>query len=224
MYEYYNELKNSSLLRNMSRQEAETCFKSFRKRMQEYKRGEIIFCQGAALTEVGIILSGIVSICKADINGRDIVLYDLTTGMIFGEFFATGEKMLAKLQAVARTKSRILYINADQFFDSNFNPACYAARKKMLDNIPKILFAKLLKLSYRVAHLLQGSVRGKILSFLNEEYDIVRTFNQKDKLNKTNMAAFLNVDRASLSKELALMQKEGLIIYDRHKIILKERK
>ncbi|MDR1123225.1 MAG: Crp/Fnr family transcriptional regulator [Elusimicrobiota bacterium] len=221
MYEYYNELKNSLLLRNMTRQEVETCFKSFKKRVQEYKRGDIIFSQGDELKEVGIILSGIVAIGKADINGKDLTLYELTNGMTFGELFAYGEKILPNIYAVARTKSRILHIDAGQFFDNSSNPERRAARKKMLSNLPKILVTKLLLLSHRVVHLVQGSVRGKILSLLNEEQDIVRTFNKKNKLNKTNMAAFLNVDRATLSKELALMRKEGLITYDRHKIILK---
>ena len=71
----------------------------------------------------------------------------------------------------------------------------------------------------RIKVLIQKSIRDKILFHLYEEAK-VRKVNIIPIASKAQLAAFLNIPRPSLSRELIKMKQEQLIDYDRYSITL----
>jgi CRP-like cAMP-binding protein len=80
-------------------------------------------------------------------------------------------------------------------------------------NVLNILSDKALAMNRHLKHLSARNIRGKISSYLMEEYrDKGNTiFNIPMKRNE--LADYLNIPRPSLSREMSMMKKDGLLDY-----------
>lgn len=102
-------------------------------------------------------------------------------------------------------------------------PTGHPDHPALLRNLLDGLAEKALVLHDRNDCLIKSSVREKVLTYLSKES--ARTGSQvlRISMNREELAAYLNVDRSALSRELSRMQRDGLIAYHRSCFRLLER-
>lgn len=168
--------------------------------VKAYKRGQQISDRLEQEPSVGIILQGIVDVYSLAEDGTEVKLSELQADDCFGicNIFAP-----SPLDTVlkCRTQTEIAFISKNCFAQLIASDPTLAIRYSTLCN-RKIQF--LLK---RIELLTMQSCRGKLISYLlNDGRNLVLLPQSKE-----HLAKMLGVSRAALFRELAYLQKEGLI-------------
>lgn len=109
---------------------------------------------------------------------------------------------------------RVLLIGMDKIVHPD-GPLC-DLRSRVVENLFRIMAAKNRYLEQYLRLMMRKSLRAKLTGFLEMEAQRSgsRTFTVP--LNRTQLAEFLNADRAALSRELGRMKAEGLVDYHRN--------
>ena len=81
---------------------------------------------------------------------------------------------------------------------------------------------KNLNLSRRIFHTSSKSIRGRLLSYLSFQASKAGSRDFCIPFNRQQMADYLNLDRSALSKELGLMQEEGILSFYKNEFELLE--
>lgn len=175
-----------------------------------YRTQETIFHKGEEARSLYILLEGSVCICDFDENGNKKIITNIEhEGDVFGEVFLYLDAKVFEHDAIATKATRICKIPVN-----------------ILQNYPAILnnllmiFAKKAYILNRKVRVLSGStLREKLLSFLefNQDQNGIIALTQ----SREEWAAYMNVTRPSLSRELMKMQEDGVIEIDKNIIRLK---
>jgi len=92
---------------------------------------------------------------------------------------------------------------------------CYRAagpaRQRVLQNLVRSISDKYFLLSRRVDLLLLKSLRAKVCAYLLSEAEVHHSLTFTVPYSRIQLADYLNCDRSALSRELSLMQRDGLL-------------
>lgn len=179
-----------------------------------YQKDECIFLTGDKVHSVGVVLSGGVHVLQEDFWGRRMILSHAEPGGVFGAAFSCVQQETLSYTVEASEDSEILLLNLQKLMTS-CTPSC-TFRTLLTMNLVQLLSQKYVQLTQKVTHLSQKNIRNKLLSFLSSE--ALRTGTSKVDLyfNRQELADYLYVDRSALSRELAAMQAEGLLHYEKN--------
>ena len=78
-----------------------------------------------------------------------------------------------------------------------------------------------LQLSQRIQHTSSKFIRGRLMSYFSECAKRAGSNSFLIPYNRQQLADYLNVDRSTMCNELSKMQKDGIIEYERNRILLK---
>ncbi len=201
-----DEMKDNVLFKGLGTEEIQACLDCSGARIKEYEKNQIIFSQMDPPKSLYVLIKGSVIVCKDTPDGRRFIVTNIEENDIFGEVFVFLKKAEYNYYVVANAKSAVLEIPKEYFF-SSCEKSC-TAHSVMIQNMLGILAQKAYYLNNKVQLLTSGTLRQKIIRYLLE--------NCKDgfvklTMNREELAAFLNVARPSLSRELIHMQEDGLI-------------
>ena len=77
-------------------------------------------------------------------------------------------------------------------------------------------------LTKKIEHMSRRSLRDKLLSYLSDESIRQRSTSFDLPFNRQQLADYLCVDRSALSRELSLLQEEGILRFRRNHFELTE--
>ncbi|WP_034446275.1 Crp/Fnr family transcriptional regulator [Butyrivibrio sp. AE2032] len=203
-------IEKSRLFHGMTAKELSSCLDSLDAQEKKYRKDEIVLHSGEQTSNIGMVLSGSVTIESNDVWGNCTVLSHVGKNQCFAETYALlGEVLLVDVRA--NEDCTILFCNIRNLIDNNKKSSPW--KETFLKNILIISSQKNLVLSGRSFHTSSKSCRGRLLSYLNatslqtgsKEFDIP--------FNRQQLADYLNLERTNMSKELSRMQDEGLIKY-----------
>ena len=206
----YENIEKSRLFQGMTAKELSSCLDSLDAREKKYRKDDVILHAGDKTNNIGMVLSGSVTIESNDVWGNCTVLSHVGQNQYFAETYALlGEVLLVDVRA--NEECRILFCNIRNLLDDSKKSSPW--KEKLLKNILIISSQKNLVLSGRSFYTSSKSCRGRLLSYLNaialqsdsREFDIP--------FNRQQLADYLNLERTNMSKELSRMQDEGLIEY-----------
>lgn len=199
-------LQSVPLFRGMTSAEASAALEALHAQEQEYPKGAVLLHAGSVTRQMGLVLSGSVTIESNDMWGNRTILSHVGAGQCFAETYALlpGEPML--VDVTVNESCRILFLQV-QGLSGRREP--WAG--KLLANLLMISVQKNLHLSGRSFHTAPKTIRGRVQSYLNavalqtgrRAFDVP--------FDRQQLADYLNVERTALSKELGRMQKEGLV-------------
>ena len=183
---------------------------------RSYRGGEHIYRVGDRDIAVGIVLSGSVRVVHEDFWGRRMILTHIPAGDLFAEAFACAGAGSMPFDVVTCGSTEVLLADYDRIM-SRCSSAC-AFHGRMTANMVRILAQKSVLLAAKMQYLSCRSTRDKLLAFLTSQRDP----KQKDKtveipFNRQELADYLCVDRSALSRELGLMRKEGLLLFNKNR-------
>ena len=203
-----NILEKSILFKGMTDTERDQCLQLLNAHKRSYTKGETILHAGNLTDQMGMVLSGSVTIESNDMWGNCTILSHVGLGQFFAETYALLPDEVMLVDVMANEDCQILFIHIGNLF-SSMQTAPWS--QKLYKNLLLISSHKNLTLSGRSFHTAPKSARGRILAYLNSvslqkhstEFDIP--------FDRQQLADYLNLERTNMSKELTRMQKDGII-------------
>ena len=201
-------LKKSILFKGMTDPERDECLLTLNAHRKSYKKGDAILHAGNLTDQMGMVLSGSVTIESNDMWGNRTILSHVGTGQFFAEAYALLPEEVMPVDVVAKENCQVLFLHIGHMI-SKMQRAVWS--QKLYRNLLLISLHKNLTLSSRSFHTAPKSARGRILAYLNTvslkkhstEFDIP--------FDRQQLADYLNLERTNMSKELTRMRREGII-------------
>ncbi len=201
-------LKKGLLFKGMDNNEIEEFLKTSSSFISVYNKNEIIFDVEEKPHYLFLLLKGSISVAKDSISGKRTVITNIDDpGNIFAEVYLFLPKEHYDYYTVAlENDTRVLKIPKSVFGEAGKDHC----NQKLVTNMLKILSQKAYNLTEKLQILASGGLRQKLAKMLIDAMDEDK--NVVLAMNRENMADYLNVARPSLSRELANMSSEGLIM------------
>jgi len=213
MYQEWIEvLQTTPLFRGIGREGLSKMLECLKPRIKQYKYREIVALCGSPLSGIGIVASGKVALTRETYSGNRIMLGILGSGDIFGETAAFSNDRTWPVTVIANEDCQLLFLPPDKI-QGNCSNIC-TAHSILILNMLNILSDKALMLNKKIEYLSAKSIRGKISSYLLEEYRQNSETAFRIPMKKHELADYLGIPRPSLSREMIMMKKEGIIDYD----------
>ncbi len=186
-------------------------------RTAEFEKDCVLFHAGDYTEEFGIVIFGEVHIENIDLWGNRVILHSLSANDAFAETYAfCNVPMLVDVTAAQNCK--ILFLNTAILLSPEYHAKSWYF--KLISNLLFLSTQKNLAWSNRIFCMTAKSIRAKVMTFLSAE---ARKYGNKEFLvpfDRQQMADYLNVERSALSKELAKMQKEGILNFHKNRFCL----
>lgn len=187
---------------------------------RSYKKGEVILSEGSITKNIGIVLSGMAMISCCDIWGNNSILGNAAPGSIFAEVYACIPEQPLLVTVSAAEDTSVLFMNVGRILTTCTNACPFHAR--LARNLLNVCAYKSLQLSQRIQHTSSKSIRGRLMSYFSECAKRAGSNSFLIPYNRQQLADYLNVDRSAMCNELSKMQKDGIIEYERNRILLKD--
>lgn len=191
------------------------CMGSFQK---NYKKDELILLESNEVRSVGVILSGKVHMIKEDAEGYQSLLVTMKEDELFGESFSCGSFLSAQVSFRAATDCTVLFLPFYKIIHS-CKMSC-PFHHRLIENMVKLIGDKNVQLMQKIEVISKKTLREKILTYLRSQApeDGNRRFTIP--LGRLELADYLCADRSALTRELAHMETDGLIWYEKNQFQL----
>lgn len=202
-------MRSTMLFSSFSEAELAEILSSLRAEEKNYPKGSTILYAGGKTERMGLVLNGSVLIESNDMWGNRTVLGRMVRGQFFAETYALLRDEIMLVDVVAAEDVSILFFNLSPLFSDTSEKADWVY--SLLNKLLLILANKNINLSRRSFHTSPKTIRGRLMSYLNE-VSLIKNSKEFDiAFDRQQLADYLGVERSALSKELGKMQNEGLI-------------
>lgn len=179
--------------------------------VKEYSKGNILFYEGDCPIKLKLLLDGIVKVYKVDTKGNEVVLHFFQPQTLIAET-AHMQKINYPATAVCETDCTVLEIEYELF------------KNEFLRN-PDISFKIIQSLSNKVKALqnvittnLTMDTFSRVCKFIYENEKHIH------ELSHRKIAAILNITPETLSRNLAILKKDGIVSVEHRKIQILNKK
>ena len=179
-------LQSTTLFSGLSAEELQALLTRLGAVERSFGRGEVLVLAGAPSRRVGVVLSG------------ELEAYRDVLG---------GSSLASPVTVLAATACEVLLVPYEQLLLSDGSPA----HQRVLQNLVRTISDKYFLLSRRVDLLVLKSLRAKVCAYLLNESERAGSLTFSIPFSRVQLADYLNCDRSALSRELSLMQKDGLL-------------
>jgi len=173
-----------------------------------YKKGDTVHKEGELCTAIGYVRKGTLT-CKNIYDNNEPIIKVITSTKTFGEALIFMDDSRYKGTFTAVKDSTVDYLSKEILLT-------------LIKKEPKISLALLKQISEEYVEtndhkkiLFSKTVRRKFLRFLLIQSTNINKLTFPINFSKTELAIYLNVERPTLSKEIHLLQNEGIIRNDR---------
>ena len=213
-------LANTPLFHGIKEVEISEMLHCLNAREKKYKKDEIIFRAGTAVSEIGLVESGSVNIVVNFYWGNSHIFGHVGKGQVFAENYAAipGQELVCDV--VASEDTEVLFLSMNKML-TTCQRGC-AFHSLIIHNMLRISAQKNLNMSSRMMHTASKSLRDRLLSYLSEQATLNGSAHFKIPFDRQQLADYLAVDRSAMSNELSKMQKDGLITYHKNEFTLNE--
>ena len=211
------ELKKSELFCDFPEEIITGCILPHRQ-IQEYRKDICLIQPQQRVSRFGILLSGKVNITHIFIEGSYSLLSSLRPGDILGADLIFTRSQLSPYHAVTSADTRIAYFPGELAIRPGMLPDRW--RAELIRQLSVWISNGNIKKEYRLAILSQRGLRERIITYLSMQAARRQTTAFSIPFSREELAAYLCVNRSALSRELSLMQEEGLITFQKNQFHL----
>ena len=187
-------------------------------RLADFDRGDAIYRCGDMVRLVAIVLEGAVTVGDEDVDGGSINISMLEPGDELGAYLVVSGKQRSAMCVYAAARCRLMLFDLEKLLRREMPGE---AQWRITNNLLHEFAGKCLDLYHKAAIYGKRRIRSRLRMYLMslETVDDMVVL----PMNRTELAAWLGVDRAALARELGRMQAEGLVAVDRRRIRLLNR-
>ena len=200
--------KNCRLLGALDDKELARALAFFDARESSYEKGEFLHVAGTPFPDFGILLSGTLSVFMEDIEGARMIMAAVLPGESFGESLAYLGVREPQIYVEATEYSRVLWCSPAGLRTHGAEESALAAR------FTAMLADKMLASNDRVQVLSKTTLKRKLMTLFTQYVRRGGSYSFTLPFDRAGMAAYLGSDRAALSRELSVLQKEGYVHYE----------
>jgi CRP/FNR family transcriptional regulator, dissimilatory nitrate respiration regulator len=178
--------------------------------LRKYQKGNLLFFEGDEPKNLFLLLDGIVKVYKADPKGNEIILHFFQPQTLIAEA-AHMERIPYPASAVCETDFLIFeidYLRFEQDFLRNPDISL-----KIINSLSK----KVKALQNVIGANLTMDTFGRLCKFLYENE------NHVGEISHRKIATILNVTPETLSINLSVLKKEGIVSVEKRKIVIHEK-
>lgn len=206
---YLEEVSKTSLFQGIERVDILAMLNCLKPRVCSYNRNDYIVTGGDPYESVGIVLKGAATVSKENAEGNRIVMTLLKQGDIFGEIIAFSSQMNWPATVQAQETCVVLFLSRGKIVGECDRMCSW--HRTLIQNFLRVISERAMMLNKKVEYLTIKSMRGKISTYLLEQYRREGDVNITLPLNRNELSDFLNVSRPSMSREMSKMKDEGII-------------
>jgi len=206
---YLEEIAKTSLFQGIEREDISAMLNCLMPKVGSYNKNDFIVTGGDTYESVGIVLKGAATVSKENAAGNRIVMTLLKQGDIFGEIIAFSGQMTWPATVQAQEACVVLFLPRGKIVGECERMCSW--HRILIQNFLRLISERALMLNKKVEYLSIKSMRGKISTYLLEQYRRNRNSNITLPLNRNELSDFLNVSRPSMSREMSKMRAEGII-------------
>lgn len=211
---------NSPLFNGMKREEAEAALKRCSASLITYRKGERILRAGERISRSGIVVSGRVHIIREDFWGNKSILSEAGAGHLFGEVYALLETEPLSVSVEAVQESEVVLLELNRLFAGQEDTP---EGQRLASNLMRVLAYKNLILSRKIEHISGRTTRERLMSYLSWQSEQCGGNAFEIPFNRQQLADYLCVDRSAMSNVLCKLRDEGVLEFEKHRFVLKER-
>ena len=170
---------------------------------------EIVSMQTGTEPRLGVVLTGDIKLYSIDYDGNKTVINALHGKGTVGSMHFMMERYNLLFEIVADTESKLALFSPSSLLVTNEQAA--ALQHKVFVNVVMSQRELFIRLSEHLLCLSQKSIRDKIMRYLKIQSEHCRAYEFDVPFTREEFASFLAVDRASLSRSLGELKREGII-------------
>lgn len=189
-------------------------------KVHQLARGEPLIPFREKCNEFGIVLKGRIAVQHVCQNSKSEIMNVLEPGDPFGVDLAFTQSRVSPFLASATQRSQVVSFPVHLLLVPGI--LTEETRRQLLDHILQFLLRENLQKEYRMAILFQKSLRGKIMAYLTMESRQQQNTTITVPFNRAEMASYLCINRTCLSRELSLMQQEGILSFEHNTFTLRK--
>ena len=154
--------------------------------LRTYSRGETLVLAGQSNRRVGVVLSGAIEAYHPAASGARLPISQMGPGGVFGDVLG-GSSLSSPVTVMASAPCEVLLVPYEKLLLPGADPA----RQRVLQNLVRTISDKYFLLS--------------------SEAEVHHSLTFTIPYSRIQLADYLNCDRSALSRELSLMQRDGLL-------------
>lgn len=163
---------------------------------------------------LGVVFTGSVKVFSIDYDGNRTVLNAVQGSGAVGTMQFMMEYYNMLFEIVATENARLMLFTPDSLLIADESVAMI--QHKILVNLMASQRQLFVNLSEHLVCLSQKNIRDKILRFLKINSEIARSYEFDIQYSRDELAIYLAVDRASLSRSLSRLKREGVIDFNKN--------
>ncbi len=223
MKTYLPVLKKTQLFSGVSDDEILSMLSCLGARMKSFEKGDVIFHEGAFVSDILVMLKGEAHVQSIDYWGNRTILNHIAESEMFLEAYAAPDAGALKCDVVAAQKCVIAFFDVRRVITT-----CSAACRfhaMVVQNLVFALSEKNRKLVAKLMHMSGRTTRAKLISYLSEEAKKHASGEFTIPFNRQQLADYLSVDRSAMSLELCKMRDLGMLEFEknRFKLLISEK-
>jgi CRP-like cAMP-binding protein len=212
-------IRQSKLFEGFSPKDCETILSQVNPRYKSFLKNEVLIQDGDTVNYVGIVCSGKIITAKLDYEGNASLLYMLEPPKLFGLEVAATPTQISSITVTSLEDTWVAMfpyseLTTDDRLSTEF-------RNKLMYNMLMLLANENMRRMYKIELLCQKSLRERVLTYLRF---VAKKKGTSDyftiPFNRDQLAQYLNINRSALSHELALMQQDGVISFNKNRFTL----
>ncbi len=206
MKSYLPLLQSTSLFSGLTAEELQGLLSQLGAAIRSYGKGEALVLAGEPSHRVGVVLTGELEAYRPGPQGARIPITRMEPGGVFGDVLG-GSSRSSPVTVLAACPCEVLLIPYERLLLSDGSPA----HQLTLQNLVRTISDKYFSLSRRIDLLVLKSLRAKVCAYLLSEAERAGSLTFSIPFSRIQLADYLNCDRSALSRELSLMQRDGLL-------------
>lgn len=214
-------LAHSELFKGLEPAEIKALLESLTTTQKNFESGEYVQHINDTYDKIGMVISGSVHMIAEDFWGNRNLIRKFEPLEFYGD--AHSLTLLPMFFDIIAVKpSELLFIKTSEIFTPKGKFGL--SQQILLKNMISIMSHKKLEYMHKADFLSNRSIRDKISAYLSEQARRKCSNEFQIPYNRQDFADFLAVDRSALSRELAKMQKEGIIKFHKDHFVLIDEK
>ena len=214
MKEIINNIKDNALFSGISGKELEELLKHLNYYIERYSKGSIISQEDDNCNAIGLLLQGTANIERIYPSGKSIVMKKLCCGDVFGEALIFSKTTTYPVTVMANSNCIVGYLNKEEIIK------LFSLNDIILENFLMLLSDKVIVLNNKIKSISLKNIKQKVADYILQEYKSQKQLIVNLKMNKEEIANFIEIPRPSLSRELIKLRKEKIIDFDRNNITI----
>ena len=191
-----------------------TNLKSGKFKVTSYKKSSVVHFDGETCIKLEIILSGKVVVDRIGESGNLLTISEFYNDDILGGNLLFSKYPYYPMTVLTQLPTDILEIDRETLFELFCNNPIF------LRTYLELTSDRAFILGNKIKHYINKTIRESIMNYLNYESKIQNSNRIKLNTTKKSLAEKIGVQRTSLSRELAKMREDGLILFDTDSITL----